>query len=326
MGCWWVGWVVCHSGIVPDRPGIVPDRPGTAPDRPGIVPNRTGIVPNRTGIVPDRTGTVPDRTGIVPDRTGTVPDRTGIVPDRTGIVPDRVDIIANLVVSLIKTNLQRKIMPIHQSIDEFFTEAQVAIANAQANAEIQESLAAFGYTSEVIQEGKALYDRARTAQQQKQAEYGDQIAATDALNKAWERAKTTYTPLTQVARVAFKNDAGTIAQLALNGRRKKSLSGWLEQANLFYNNALANPDILNGLAKFGITAEKLQAGKAEVEALEGLNAAQEQEKGEAQQATKTRDEAIDVLDDWLDDFLAIAEVALADKPQLLEALGVRVRS
>ncbi|NEP46299.1 MAG: hypothetical protein F6K35_46720, partial [Okeania sp. SIO2H7] len=57
-----------------------------------------------------------------------------------------------------------------------------------------------------------------------------------------------------------------------------------------------------------------------------LNAAQEKEKGEAQQATKTRDEALDALDDWLGDFLAIAEVALADKPQLLEALGVLVRS
>jgi len=43
-------------------------------------------------------------------------------------------------------------------------------------------------------------------------------------------------------------------------------------------------------------------------------------------AIETREEAIAVLDDWLEDFLAIAEVALADRPQLLEALGVKVRS
>ena len=127
-------------------------------------------------------------------------------------------------------------------------------------------------------------------------------------------------------RVAFKKEPGVATKLALNGRRKESFSGWLEQANLFYDNALANPDILNGLAKFGITEEKLQAGKTQVEELAALNAAQEKEKGEAQQATKTRDEALDALDDWLEDFLAIAEVALADKPQFLEALGVRVRS
>jgi hypothetical protein len=217
-------------------------------------------------------------------------------------------------------------MPYYKTIDEFLTEAQVAIANAQANAEIQEPLAAFGYTPEVIQQGAALYDRAQATVQQQKAEYGDQIGATAALAEAWKTTKATYIPHAQVARVALKNNPGAIAQLALNGRRKQSFSGWLEQANVFYDNALGNPDTIAALAKFGITTEKLQAGKAQVKELEALNAAQEKEKGEAQQATQTRDEALDALDDWLEDFLAIAEVALADKPQLLEALGVKVRS
>ena len=217
-------------------------------------------------------------------------------------------------------------MPIHQSIDEFLTNAQVAIANAQANTEIQESLAAFGYTPEIVQTGKLLYDRAAATVQQQKAEYGDQIGATAALEEAWAQAKKDYNLLVQVARVAFKNDPGVATKLALNGRRKESFSGWLEQANVFYDNAIANPDTIAALSNFGITQEKLQAGKTQVEELAALNAAQEKEKGEAQQATKTRDEALDALDDWLEDFLAIAEVALADKPQLLEALGVLVRS
>lgn len=74
-----------------------------------------------------------------------------------------------------------------------------------------------------------------------------------------------------------------------------------------------------------IAQEKLQGGKAEVKAIEGLNADREEEKGEARRATLTRDEAIDVLSEWLEDFLDIAEVALSDRPQLLEALGVVVR-
>ena len=53
---------------------------------------------------------------------------------------------------------------------------------------------------------------------------------------------------------------------------------------------------------------------------------QEKEKGEAQAATKARDAAIDELQDWLSDYLAIAKVALEDNPQLLEGLGVLVRS
>jgi len=214
----------------------------------------------------------------------------------------------------------------YQTIDEFFTSAQVAINNARANTEIEERLAAYGYTAEKIQVGKDLYDRAQAATQERQREYGDQIAATAALKEAWAQAKNTYNPLRQVARVAFKDDPGMITRLAISGRRKQSLSGWIEQANTFYNNAIGDAEVLNRLSNFGITQEKLVAGKAQVDALLSLNSAQEQEKGEAQQATKTRDEAIDALSDWLDDFLDIAEVALADRPQLLEALGVLARS
>ena len=44
--------------------------------------------------------------------------------------------------------------------------------------------------------------------------------------------------------------------------------------------------------------------------------------GEAQQSTKARDVAIDKLDDWMSDFIAIARVALEEKPQFLEKLGI----
>ena len=51
-----------------------------------------------------------------------------------------------------------------------------------------------------------------------------------------------------------------------------------------------------------------------------------QEKGEAQAATKRRDAALDAMQDWLSDYLAIAKVALEEEPQLLEGLGVLQRS
>lgn len=75
-------------------------------------------------------------------------------------------------------------------------------------------------------------------------------------------------------------------------------------------------------------------GLAEVKAVEAANLVQEKEKGEAQAATQKRDVAIDELQDWLSDYLAIflwkgfanAKIALEENPQLLEGLGILQRT
>lgn len=79
---------------------------------------------------------------------------------------------------------------------------------------------------------------------------------------------------------------------------------------------------MSKLAEEGITPAKLTAGKALVDSVEALSVAQAKERGEAQDATQARDTALDELDEWMSDFLAIAHVALEDQPQLLEKLGI----
>tara|TARA_R110002050_G_scaffold89774_1_gene188980 strand:- start:37267 stop:37446 length:180 start_codon:yes stop_codon:yes gene_type:complete len=47
------------------------------------------------------------------------------------------------------------------------------------------------------------------------------------------------------------------------------------------------------------------------------------ESGEAQQATDDRERAMDEIDEWMSLYYTIAKIALANKPQLLEKLGVK---
>jgi hypothetical protein len=53
--------------------------------------------------------------------------------------------------------------------------------------------------------------------------------------------------------------------------------------------------------------------------------AQGTETAEAQAATQTRDTALETLDAWMSDFIAIAKIAL-EGTQLSEALGILERS
>ena len=94
----------------------------------------------------------------------------------------------------------------------------------------------------------------------------------------------------------------------------------------FYENALAQQALLDRFAELGLTAEKLQEGKAKVEAAALAEHAQEVARGKAQEATRVRDEAFAALKVWMDDYLTVAKVALRDAPQLAEMLGILVRS
>lgn len=209
-----------------------------------------------------------------------------------------------------------------QSIDGNLAAAQIAIENALSDTEVQALLSVYGYDAAKIGEGKTLFETARQLQQQQKAEYGDQYAATDALKVKLDEAKTEYMRFLKVARIVLKNDYAAFKTLELGGVRKQSITGWVAQARTFYINTLGDADIMAKLNNFGITQEKLEAGKILVDETESANLLQKKETGEAQQATITRDEVMDSLDEWMSDFIAIARVALEEKPQFLEKLGV----
>ncbi|MGL1889802.1 MAG: hypothetical protein OCD76_25030, partial [Reichenbachiella sp.] len=62
-----------------------------------------------------------------------------------------------------------------------------------------------------------------------------------------------------------------------------------------------------------------------VEEVEKTFARYQKETGETQEATLVRDETVDALQEWYGDFRSVAKIALEEKPQMLEALGVVVK-
>jgi len=131
--------------------------------------------------------------------------------------------------------------------------------------------------------------------------------------------------LLKIARVTFRNDPQAATALGLSGIRKQSFSGWLDQVQQFYLAALAKETYQSKFAQFGVTLEKLQTGKDQLDEVVAASGTKENETGEAQQATQTRDAAFDALDTWMSDFFAIARIAL-DGTQLSEALGLLERA
>ncbi len=208
------------------------------------------------------------------------------------------------------------------SIDERLLAAQVAIHNGLGDAGILAELSIFGYDEAKLKAGKRLYNEALALVNQQKAEYGDQFEATEAVRLAWDEANQVYMRALKIARVALKGKQRAKAALMLGGERKQSLSGWLEQAGAFYTNLLADAGLMAEMANFGYDQPKLEAEAALIGAVVEANLAQEEEKGEAQEATQLRDAKLDELDAWIADFKAIAQVALEEHAQWLEKLGM----
>jgi len=217
---------------------------------------------------------------------------------------------------------EKPMSTINTSLSDFFTNAAVTLNNTQTQPEITAALDAFGYDAGAIQQGQDILTTARALHDAQIKEYGEQHAATQAFNEAVGQADKSYTAHRRLATLTFKSDAQRQTDLKLNERKPRAFNPWYEQARHFYTALLADTEAQNQLARYRVTSEALQATQAQVEQAFALNSAQEQEKGEAQNATQQRDAAIEALAEWLNDFKVVARIALEGSPQLLESLNL----
>jgi hypothetical protein len=200
--------------------------------------------------------------------------------------------------------------------------AQVAISNSLADSEIQGLVADYGYSATKLNAGKALYDTAVTAVNAQKAKAGAQQDSSHSVARAEKAARDAYQALAKVARALFVKDTSQLAALGLNRREANDTAGFLAAAHTLFDNAASLP----ALANYGYDSAKLQAERSKITALDFANQQQEAAKGSAQQATREQDSALKALSEWTLQYLKIAKVALREKKQLLEKIGVTART
>jgi hypothetical protein len=190
------------------------------------------------------------------------------------------------------------------------------------NPEIQEILDSYGCTSEFMAKGKEMYIKVTDMVITQVEDYSNQYVATSEFKKFREKTYHNYIITLKMIRVAFTDQPEILQRFNAVGRRNRSLSGWLRDSKIMYTNILNSPETLEVMSQYKYTQERLNKEFQDVIEVERLHSIQLREKGMAQQATLDRDEAFDKLCKWYSKFRAIARIALYDRPQLLEALGI----
>ncbi len=203
---------------------------------------------------------------------------------------------------------------------------RVALDNVVAQSEIASEMETVGYDTTVIQQGQSLLAETRQAFDFNKTEADETSDSYKAFKKVRKKLETLYAKHRKMAKVVFRKEPETAKKLSITGSIPDAYIKWLEIVRTFYNVTNTDTEIQSKLARLKITAEELNIGSTKVTELETARSEYLREKGEDQNATKAKDAAFAKMDDWMSDFYAVARIALEDKPQLLESLGIFVRS
>ena len=171
-------------------------------------------------------------------------------------------------------------------------------------------------------EGKALYVAAQAPVTAQKAAAGAQRQTTQELTAAEKSARDAYQSLAKVARAIFKNDKARLTALGLTSAAPNATAEFLASAASLFDNALAAPT----LAEYGYDPERLESEREKISAFDLANQKQEAAKGAAQQASREQLIALTSLDAWRAQYIKIARVALREKRQLLEKIGIPART
>ena len=203
---------------------------------------------------------------------------------------------------------------------------RVALENAETQSKIAAIMAELGFDSAVIGAGKVLLAETRKAYDLIGTEDDESSAAYADFAGKKELLEDTFNMHRKKAKVVFRKDSLTKDKLAISGTKPRAYIKWLEAVKKFYSVLSTDTDILGKLARLKISADDINAANTMIDDLNVARAEYLREIGESQDATKAKNAAFAIIDDWMNEFYATAEIGLEDNPQLLEALGKTVRS
>lgn len=211
-----------------------------------------------------------------------------------------------------------------KDVDELIEQGRLTCENAQNSPEISTQLQPYGGAG-LLETGKNLLQELIMNQDKQVHLNAEKKKATASFNQARAALNKTFALHRKVSRALLIDQPTLMTQLGLNGDIPSGYESWINLYRRFYQEPLNDATLSGLLEKVGLTREILQQSLLKSDEIVSVVAKQEAIKAQSQQATQDRDQAAKVFRKWRNDFLKIAEVALANNPQLLEQLGKIVK-
>ncbi len=181
----------------------------------------------------------------------------------------------------------------------------------------------YGYDADDYEEGLDLVEELDDLSADQMQEYAEQYAATGTARAALASAEALYGRHRRLATLRHRRGTPGYQALGLAGRVPRADAAFVATAGTFYRALTDDPTLAEGIR--GLTPAAIADGLARAEAARTAMDTQSRETGEAQVATRLRDDAVALVRAHAAELAGTAKEALADAPQLRETLGLMER-
>ena len=183
----------------------------------------------------------------------------------------------------------------------------------------------YGIDADEISRGKQLYSETEALFKKQKKEYQEQELAFDEYTLAKDNVQNMFNKTLKLTKLSSRKDPDLQNRLKLTTGIAKAIERWIESALALYDRLENEPAFVATLANRGITPETLAAENEAVKNLKVLRDKATAEKGEAQEATRLRNQKLEELQDYCFELREIATIAVGNNSQLLEKLGIIVK-
>ena len=201
-----------------------------------------------------------------------------------------------------------------------------AIIYNSLNADVAPLLEVRGIDAAYLERGQNLFQETAALVELQKKEYQEERAAFDQYFTEKDDVKDMFKQTRTLAKALSKSDKNLQNRLKFTYLGSLSEEDWIRTAIDFYDSLLRETEFLEVLSRYNVSVEQLNEEKSALENLSILRFKSLTEKGQAQEATRQRNLKLEELEDYCQLLKTVASIALAGKPQLLESLGVLVRS
>lgn len=203
---------------------------------------------------------------------------------------------------------------------------RISLENAVTHPEIAARMSDYGYDAQKIGEGSKLHSLTVGVFGLQVTESDEAKMARAVLDDRFEEMVEKFRYDRQKAKAVFEKNAAIMGVLGLSTSFPGTFLLRMQAMKMFYSKMSNDKMLLEQALRLKLTEAEIAAGLAGIAAVEDARAKYLSEVGETQDATKQKEAALLTLDMWMHEFYTVARIALHDKPQLLEVLGVFVRS